>query len=96
MAEIWRSPVEVGSWNPIIYKDLYIPGGDRRMSESSTVFQSQWWPEFFSLAFARGILPNDQAFQEFAQVANKRIIQLQRNFISMASIHRDMFTYHIP
>ena len=30
MAEIRRSPVEVGSWNPIIYRVLdYIPGGAR-------------------------------------------------------------------
>ena len=27
MEEIRRSPVEVGSWNPIIYRVLYIPGG---------------------------------------------------------------------
>ena len=26
-SEIQHSPVEVGSWNPIIYKVLYIPGG---------------------------------------------------------------------
>ena len=27
MAEIRRSPVEIGSWHPIIYRVLYIPGG---------------------------------------------------------------------
>ena len=27
MEEIVRSPVEVGSWNPTIYKVFYIPGG---------------------------------------------------------------------
>ena len=32
--EIRRSPVEVGSFLPFIYKVLYIPGGDRRISDS--------------------------------------------------------------
>ena len=43
MAEILRSPVEVGSWNPIIYKVLLstIPGGELAgISEPSTV--SKW------------------------------------------------------
>ena len=32
MQEIRRSPVEVGSVYPILYRVLYIPGGDRRIS----------------------------------------------------------------
>ena len=43
MAEILRSPVEVGRKYPIIYRVLYIPGGDRQISEPSTDIQP--WPE---------------------------------------------------
>ena len=39
MAEILRSPVEVGRKYPIIYRVLYIPGGDRQISEPSTDIQ---------------------------------------------------------
>ena len=38
--EILRSPVEVGSFFPFIYEVLYIPGGDRRISEPSTVVRA--------------------------------------------------------
>ena len=44
-SEIRRSPVEVevGSLSvyPIIYKVLYMPGGDRRTSEPSTVLTTK-------------------------------------------------------
>ena len=38
-SEIWRSPVEVGSWNPIIYDGFWIHpnGGCLGISEASTV-----------------------------------------------------------
>ena len=42
--EIRRSPVEVGSWNPIIYKVFYIAGRLFRISEASTVSRrNAWW-----------------------------------------------------
>ena len=39
MEEIWRSPVEVGKLPPLFTQGsfLFIPGGDRRISEPSTV-----------------------------------------------------------
>ena len=39
MEEIWRSPVEVGKLPPLFTHGsfLFIPGGDRRISEPSTV-----------------------------------------------------------
>ena len=36
MAEIRRAPVEVGSLSHYLRRVLYIPGGDRRISEPST------------------------------------------------------------
>ena len=37
-SEIWRSAVEVASLSHYLRRDLYIPGGDRQISEPSTVW----------------------------------------------------------
>ena len=55
MAEIRRSPVEVGSLSHYLRRVLYIPGGDRQISEPSTFFSitrfgwpscNMWMPVF--------------------------------------------------
>ena len=41
MEEVRRSPVEVGSFPHSFTRFYYIPGGDRRSSEPSTVCQEE-------------------------------------------------------